>query len=135
MPARTGLRGHPADYLATGEEWPHGRLVRDAPDEVRLVAGIVQRLQAVADGLGTREMSRRAGLSPQTVSNLLTGKTYGDVVTIARLERALDVELWGDEHVHGASMNAAPTKRGGIRPPDGTSVPRTERGPAKRARG
>lgn len=121
MPARTGLRGHPADYLAAGEDWPSGRLVKDTPEEVRLVAGIVGRLRVVADDLGTREMARRAGLSPQTVSNLLTGKTYGDVVTIARLERALDVVLWGSEHVHephpeGQKQRRGQTRRGATTP-------------------
>jgi transcriptional regulator with XRE-family HTH domain len=112
MPARTGLRGHPADYLAPGEEWPHGELVADTPPEVRLVAGVVGRLRVVADDLGTRKVARRAGLSPQTISNLLTGRTYGDLVTVARLERALEVHLWGDEHVHGQQDRPTPPRGG-----------------------
>lgn len=43
-------------------------------------------------------MATSAGVSVGTVSALLAGRTWGDVVTVARLERALGVELWGREH-------------------------------------
>ena len=33
-----------------------------------------------------------------TIANILKGKAWPDIDTIARLEKALDIDLWGDEH-------------------------------------
>ncbi len=98
MPPRKSLRPSPAAYLASGE-WPEGRLIQSAPPEALLAAGIAQRLRAGLEGWTIRAVAREANLSPQTIVNLLQGATWGDVVTVARLERVLGVHLWGDEHV------------------------------------
>lgn len=98
MPPRKSLRSAPAEYLSSGS-WPDGRLRASAPAEARLAAGMARRLR---DGLAERpirDVARAAELSPQTVVNLLHGATWGDVVSVARLERALGVRLWGTEHV------------------------------------
>ena len=42
-----------------------------------------------------------ADISPQAVLNLRNGATWGDLPTIARLEIALDTNLWGREHRKG----------------------------------
>jgi len=88
----------PSDYLVAGT-WPTGRLRRGAPGEARLLAGITQRLAVAVEQSSLRQVSREAHVSTGALSNLLNGKTWCDVVTIARLERSLGVELWGAEHL------------------------------------
>ena len=87
----------PRDYLASGA-WPEGQLKRGAPAEARLLAGIAQRLAEAMEGTTLRTVSKNADVSLGAISNLLNGKTWCDVVTVARLERALEVSLWGTEH-------------------------------------
>ena len=129
MPARTGLAASPAEYLLAGEAWPTGRLAKSAPPEAALVAGIASRMLGAMEGLSIRELARRSDVSPQTVSNLLAGRTWGDVVTLARIERTLGVPLWGVEH-HVASIGSPTRSTSKVRPGDGTTV----RGTAKPAR-
>ncbi len=47
------------------------------------------------------DLARTAGISEGVLYKVLNGSTWGDVVTIARLERALGMALWGDEHLAG----------------------------------
>ena len=54
--------------------------------------------QQRSKGEAAREIAELAGLSHQTVLNVLNGNTWWDAITIARLERALDTKLWGEEH-------------------------------------
>lgn len=71
---------------------------RGAPPEARLLAGIASRLSVAMAGTTLRTVSKEADVSLGAISNLLNGKTWGDVVTVARLEKALGVPLWGQEH-------------------------------------
>ena len=48
-------------------------------------------------------MSELTGLSRQTINNILLGKTWPDIRTVARLEVALEQRLWGREHLHAAA--------------------------------
>ncbi len=94
---RRGLLAHPRDYLQEGETWPHGRLVEDAPPEARLAQAVAHRLRVGSDD-SIRGIARAADISPQAVLNLRNGASWGDLPTIARLEIALDTNLWGREH-------------------------------------
>jgi hypothetical protein len=132
MPARTRLASVPAEYLAAGQSWPTGRLRKDAPPEAALAAGIASRMVEAMGGLSIRELARRSDVSPQTVSNLLAGRSWGDLVTLARIERALGVSLWGVEH-HAGIIGSPTRATSMIRPGDGTPVqgtaqPRRSRG-------
>ena len=100
MPSRGRLSAHPSDYLADNELWPHGSLVLDAPPEARLAFAVARRLQAhLADnGLSLRAASSASGASVSALSNILHGHSWGDLPTIARIERGLRVDLWGGEH-------------------------------------
>lgn len=59
--------------------------------------GLSQRLKAHCDahGLSMNAVSRATNVPVQTVINLATGKTWGDVPIIYRLEAGLGVRLWG----------------------------------------
>ncbi len=41
-----------------------------------------------------RSLAAEADLAHTTIYDLLAGRTYGDVITIARLEAALGLALW-----------------------------------------
>lgn len=56
------------------------------------------RLRAAIGDRSVRQVAIEAELSPQTVANLAQGLSWGDMVTIARLERVLGKSLWGAEH-------------------------------------
>ena len=45
-----------------------------------------------------RAVAEAAGIAPATVTNILNGKSWCDIDTLARLERALGAKLWGNEH-------------------------------------
>ena len=38
------------------------------------------------------------GVSHQTIRNIIQGRTWPDLMTIARLERYFDRKLWGNAH-------------------------------------
>ncbi len=121
MPTRNRLASAPAEYLLAGESWPCGRLAKAAPPEAALAAGIASRMLEAMGGLSIRELARRSDVSPQTVSNLLAGRSWGDVVTLARIERALGVALWGNEH-HAVIVGSPTRGTGKVRPEDAASV-------------
>ena len=100
MPSRGQLRAHPSDYLANGEPWPHGDLIPDAPPEAHLALAVARRLEAqiARRGLSLREAKDVTGASVSALSNILHGNSWGDLPTIARIERGLDFDLWGSEH-------------------------------------
>ena len=98
MTRQTGLEPNPHSYLADGAQWPTGRLRATSPPEALLAHAISGRLHDTLKGRTAREIAELAGLSHQTVLNVLNGNTWWDAITIARLERALDTKLWGEEH-------------------------------------
>ena len=94
VPYRDLSRRRPRDYLAPGEKWPTGELVGDADPEAHFAQGIAWRLRAFTEGEKMRSVAERANVSPQTLYNILNGTSWGDVVTIQRLEAALEQRLW-----------------------------------------
>ncbi len=98
MTRQPGLDPKPRSYLTDDAQWPAGHLRHNAPPEALLARAISRRLHAALKGRSARAIAELAGLSHQTVINVLDGLTWWDAITIARLERALDTRLWGDEH-------------------------------------
>ena len=98
---RLGLDSTPRAHLRRGHAWPDGELERGAPAEARLVQQIVVRLEKVMSdngGLAISAVAEMSGVNKSSISVLLRGETWGTLPVIARLERILDVELWGQEH-------------------------------------
>ena len=91
-------RKHPATYLASIGTFPQGPYRRGTPSEVYLAAGLARRLKEKIKGESIRYIAKKADLSPQTLVNILHGKTWPDLLTIARLENALEAKIWGNEH-------------------------------------
>ena len=104
MTRRKGLEPQPRCYLAAGE-WPEGPLVDDAPPEAKLAQELSRRFKSAYDarGLKIRPTARKLGISVTTVHNLLHGKTWGDVITIARIEMGFGIQLWASQQNAGRS--------------------------------
>ena len=97
MPQRRGLERPPIDYLAKGQKWPAGRLIKSAPEAARFVQKVVQQLNKMCGGKGqptVYALAKKADVNPQTITNLMNGKTWGDVTILYKLEAALERELW-----------------------------------------
>ena len=45
------------------------------------------------------KLAKEAGVSRQTITNILTGPTWSDLPTIYRLETALQDRLWVNEDI------------------------------------
>lgn len=91
VPARRDVRTSPRSYVATGR-WPDAVLERFVPAQFAQV--FVRNLLDVADGLSVREIGRRADLSHRTVQLLLSGESWPDMVSVAKLEAAFHSLLW-----------------------------------------
>ncbi len=114
MPAR-GLASTPGEYVIRGA-WPDGTFAKGAPFEARHVAEMAKRLKDAIGDRTLRSVSKDSNVSIGTLSSLLGGKTWGDVVTLVRLEQALGVGLWSgdvhEQHSAGAATAKVGTGRG-----------------------
>ncbi|WP_329069945.1 helix-turn-helix domain-containing protein [Streptomyces sp. NBC_01429] len=45
-------------------------------------------------GWSVAELARRSGVSRLTIANVMEGRVWPDLLTIASLERALECDLW-----------------------------------------
>ena len=95
VPKRQGQIAAPRDYVVSGE-WPHARLDTDQPGvaEAAVAQALAARLAAAVGKRSMREVARAAGVAHTTVTKVAAGARWPELVTIARLERALDVDLW-----------------------------------------
>ena len=59
---------------------------------------IARKLKARNARKDVYKIAARRGLTPQTIYNVLGGKTWPDLTTIARLEIHFRVRLWGNHH-------------------------------------
>ncbi|MFD9871724.1 helix-turn-helix domain-containing protein [Streptomyces niveus] len=93
----------PRDHMASGT-WPNGTLTAGAPPGARLGLAIARALAtAMKDqGIGGRELARRAGLAHPTVARVLEGQRLPSTHTLLLLETALRTPLWpADLHRDG----------------------------------
>jgi DNA-binding phage protein len=93
MPRRSQLYRAPRDWLAEGT-WPDGRFAADAPDVVAYAAEISRRVAQASAGRAKATLARDAGIERTTLYDMLSGRSWPDAVTLAKLEMALDSALW-----------------------------------------
>lgn len=84
-----------------GDAWPNAKL--KGPRLVLYAQVFARRLQAAIDERSLREVARLAGISHSTLLAVMAGQRWPDMVTIAKLEEALDVDLWPGPEVRGGS--------------------------------
>ena len=103
MPKRRGLSSQPWHYLRVlkQERWPEGALLPSAPGVAHFSKAVAQRLKdKLANSDWTAyKLAKAAGISRQTITNILTGATWSDLPTIYRLETALQDRLWVNEDI------------------------------------
>lgn len=98
MPRRSREYRTPRDWLAEGE-WPDGTFLEDAPTAVAYAVEIARRLDDSLQGRSKAELARQAGIERTTLYDVLSGRTWPDAVTLAKLEEALKARLWPDQPV------------------------------------
>ena len=94
MPSRKGLETNPKDYVISGGTWPKGPLVEGAPPEAVVLQIISKKFRGMVEPRGEAKVAREAGISRQTVRNILRGETWIDLPTLYRIEQNLPVKLW-----------------------------------------
>ena len=83
-------RQQPTAFLAKNRLFPDGPFRLGTPAEVYLAAALATRLKNNIGNESMRYVAKIAQLSPQTVLNVLNGKTWPDLRTITKLEIALN---------------------------------------------
>ncbi|GAA4986338.1 hypothetical protein HD597_000156 [Nonomuraea thailandensis] len=84
----------PRDLAENPQAWPHADLSGHPP------AAVVQAIAASLTGilaerrLSLRGLAAASGVNRQSIADLLVGRSWPDVATIALLETALAVRLW-----------------------------------------
>lgn len=91
MARQAGLGGPPRSYLVEGV-WPDGQI--EGPAEAHYAHQLAVRLRAAIGERSLREVARAANLDHTTISAIVAGQRWADLVTIARLETALETRLW-----------------------------------------
>ncbi len=86
--------GAPIEFAVDPAAWPTGRLRAAAPVEAAVARHVAAALEAARGDRSYRSLARECGLSPQTVVNVARGAGWADILTVARLEAALQVPLW-----------------------------------------
>ncbi|MEV6986877.1 helix-turn-helix transcriptional regulator [Sphaerisporangium sp. NPDC051017] len=86
----------PRDLAEDPQAWPHANLGRHP------AAAVVQQIAAALAGvlaerrLSLRGLAAASGVNRQSISDLLAGRSWPDVATIALLETTLAARLWPD---------------------------------------
>lgn len=83
--------GPPASYVVAGA-WPHGAV--SGPAIVEYARLFALRLSQETSNRPIRDVARLAELSHSTLLAILHGQRWPDMATIAKLEDALDMDLW-----------------------------------------
>ena len=94
----TYITTDPLRDFARDRPFPYGEFREGSPPEVFLAAALARRLKEKIGDESIRYIAKKADLSPQTILNILNGKSWPDLRTIAKLENALNSQLWGSEH-------------------------------------
>jgi len=90
---RSDVDQPPAAYLVSGE-WPEGTV--EGPAAAAYARQLALNLHEAMGERSLRELGREAGVHHTTIRAILMGERWADLVTIAKLEQALEVRLWPD---------------------------------------
>ena len=95
VPPRRNPTGPPRDYLKKGD-WPDGELKKGAPVAARYALELSKRLREATEGRALLVVAEEASIARSTLYDILQGRTWADLQTLAKLETALGRTLWPD---------------------------------------
>ena len=74
-------------------------MISTAPMEAEIIRRIAERLHKYKRENYTtqKSMAKRSGISPDALSRLMRGESWGTLSVIARLEKGLQIDLWCDK--------------------------------------
>lgn len=93
MPRRRERLLPPREY-AVGDNWPDGALLPDAPVAAHYAQDIARRLVQALGERSRAALAEEADLARSTLHDIATGRSWPDVVTLAKLENLLGARLW-----------------------------------------
>lgn len=93
VPRRSSAYRVPNQWLQDGG-WPEGTFSPDAPDAVAHAVAIAVALALALEGKNKSEVAAAAQIERSTLYDILTGKSWPDTVTLAKLEAHLGQSLW-----------------------------------------
>lgn len=95
----------PRDFLVEGD-WPNG-LVREhhGAQVAQQIAGRLAQVMTER-GLSAKRLGADSGVNRRTIAHLLAGGVWADMLTIANLERALQVQLWPRSFPAGGQLES-----------------------------
>jgi DNA-binding XRE family transcriptional regulator len=99
MPKRPDLEPRPNQYLEDDGSWPEGPLKVPEKPEARFFMELSRNLRDACRGRSKRQVAKDAGISHQTLYDILEGNTWCGVPIVFRLERSLGRSLWPTKHI------------------------------------
>jgi hypothetical protein len=100
----------PAAYVEGA--WDEGRFTDEATTAVRYVWLLSRRLAVALEGRQKSAFANEVGVARSTIHDFLTGRTWPDVPTVARLEEVLGETLWPSlDDVQATRSRRKSTKR------------------------
>jgi DNA-binding phage protein len=93
MPQRRSQQGIPREFLSRGV-WPDGQLKKNAPVAAIYAKAISANLRTALGRRAISSVSEAADVARSTIYDILGGNTWPDVVSLAKLEATLSIQLW-----------------------------------------
>jgi DNA-binding phage protein len=78
-------------------EWPDGEFRADAPEAVGIAVAIAVALAAAVEGRSKTEVASAADIERSTLYDIMSGNTWPDSFTLAKLQVFLGTPLWPAE--------------------------------------
>lgn len=75
------------------EAWPERACTEPGVEAVRQISAALKAALAER-GWSLRRLAAVSGVNRQAIANLLAGDSWPDIATVARLNSALDADLW-----------------------------------------
>ena len=104
-PAASSPRRQPPCAYQTSGQWPNARL---RPHRGTHVAQeVARRLGQAMDeqSLSASRLAARSGVNRQTITNVLGGLAWADLLTVALLEEGLQTALWPPYELVGTDQD------------------------------
>ncbi|MCW2788354.1 MAG: hypothetical protein JWP56_657 [Aeromicrobium sp.] len=86
----------PREWLLDGA-WPDGEFDPEAPQVLAHAVAVSVALSAALEGRNKSEVAESADIRRSTLYDILSGNTWADMVTLAKLEACLGTALWPRE--------------------------------------